>query len=184
MRMSRLLTLLVAGVLAAGVPLLGGTLGQAQTLPTLTVNKVVTGAVPPGTTFTVGVVCAGSAIGSTPGATGTSSTTSTTLAVQTTTAPANPTITFNAQGDPTTPGSNVVSPPTLPSTCTVTETANGGAQSTSYACTVGPGSSVTTTCPTQQSVSYNADASGASATITITNVFPAAAIVAAPQFTG
>jgi hypothetical protein len=45
---------------------------------------------------------------------------------------------------------------------------------------------VTTTCPTQQSVSYNADASGASATITITitNVFPAAAIVAAPQFTG
>jgi hypothetical protein len=60
LRANRVLTwrrgwaLLVAVVIAAGVPLVGATLGGAQTPEfSLTVKKVVTGVVPPGTTFTV-----------------------------------------------------------------------------------------------------------------------------------
>jgi hypothetical protein len=88
------------------------------------VKKVVTGAVPPGTTFIVSVVCSFA-----PAATGSASTTSTTGTVHADPfTPAPTVITFDSQGDPTTPGSNVLSP-NVPSTCTVTETANGGPQS-------------------------------------------------------
>jgi hypothetical protein len=166
---------LVAAAIAAAIPLGASTLSSAQTLPSLTVNKVVTGAVPPGTTFTVTIVCTTVAVGST-GSTTPSSVTPQTIPPTTTT-----TVTFDAHGDPTPAGSNVVSPSTLPSACTVTETATGGAQSTSYTCAVG--SSTDTTCAAdQQTVDYGPDASGASATVTVTNSFPPPVIAA--TFTG
>ena len=171
MRANRVLTrprgwaLLVAVVVAAAVPLAGGTLSGAQLVePTLTVKKVVTGVVPPGTTFTVSVEC-----------------------VTDSNAPV--VITFDAQGDPTS-GNSTFTVPRIPVTCTATETVTGGAQSVSYTCVVGSGST-DTTCPTRQSVTFGADSSGASATITVTNAFPPPPpppppppVVVSPRFTG
>ena len=186
MRAKRVLTrprgwaLLVAVVLVAGVPLFGSTLSGAQVaLPTLTVTKVVTGAVPPGTTFTVRVECTGIA----PAAAGGNATTPSSVKAQ---APVQTsTITFNAQGDPTPPASNVVTPPNVPSDCTVTETATGGAQSVSYTCAVGSGN-IDTNCTNSQSIHLGADSSGNN-TITVTNAFPPPPpppVVVSPRFTG
>jgi Domain of unknown function (DUF5979) len=173
--------LLAAVVIAAGVPLVGATLATAQIRePTLTVNKVVTGPVPPGTTFTVTVVCTRLAADST----GSATTTPSTLTAQT--APPPPpvtsTITFNAQGDPTTPGSNVI-PVVPPSNCTVTETANGGAQSVSYGCA---STSSSVVCETNQTAQILGDnASGENGTFTVTNAFPPPPpVVVSPKFTG
>ncbi len=182
--------LLAAVAVAAGLPLVGGTPGGAGVLPdSLTVNKVVTGAVPPGTTFTVSVECVGAdSTGATAPSSSSTTSTSTRVHSQVTATPT--VITFNAQGDPTPAGSNFVNP-TAPSTCTVTETANGGASSVTYACAVtasptplaaAPVDPVS--CVTGQSAEYTVAGDGAAATITVTNVFPAAAIVAAPAFTG
>jgi hypothetical protein len=180
--------LLAAGVVAVGVPLAGGTLvaggtlgGLLQPLPTLTVKKVVTGPVPPGTTFTVSVQC----VGADPAAAGSASTTATTAPVHAASNPVPVVITFDAQGNPTTPGSNVLSV-VIPSTCTVTEEPpNGGAQSVSYGCVHSSG----VVCePNQQTVQYPGDdTSGETATVTVTNVFPPPPpppVVVSPQFTG
>ena len=165
----------MAAVLAVAIPLGGNTLGGAQTLPTLTVNKVVTGAVPPGTTFTVTVVCTVTADAGSSGG-GVTPQTLTTVPPTTTT-----TITFNAQGDPT--SGNMVSPNNVPASCTVTETANGAARSVSYACALGS-TSLDTTCSTsEQTVTYGADSSGA-ATVTVTNTFPPPPPAVAATFTG
>jgi hypothetical protein len=176
--------LLVAVALAAAVPFVGSTLSGAQTEPTLTVSKVVTGPVPPGTTFTVTVVCTAVPVDGT----GSAGTTASTLTPQTAApAPVTTTLTFNANGDPTTPGSNVVPVTDLPSTCTVTETGTGGAQSVSYACASNSDGAV---CGTnQQTVQYMADeTSSLSATITVTNTFPPPPppepVVVSPTFTG
>jgi len=173
---------LVAVVIAVAVPLVGGTLGGAQTLSfTLTVKKVVTGVVPPGTTFTVSVQC----VGVDPAAAGSASTTATTAPVHAAVNPVPVVITFDAQGNPTTPGSNVLSV-VIPSTCTVTEEPpNGGAQSVSYGCVHSSG----VVCePHQQTVQYPGDdTSGETATVTVTNVFPPPPpppVVVSPQFTG
>jgi len=164
--------LLAAGVVAVGVPLAGGTLGGAlPALPTLTVKKVVTGPVPPGTTFTVSVQCVTDDNGPV-------------------------VITFDAQGNPTSVNSTFTVP-TTPVTCTATETVTGGAQSVSYTCAVASGVVSTpgasegaaslappTTCHTQQSVSFGPLNS---ATITVTNAFPPPPpppVVVSPQFTG
>jgi hypothetical protein len=136
---------------------------------------VVTGVVPPGTTFTVSVQCR---------TTNAVSTTATTAPVHA--AMIGPVvITFDSQGDPTS-GNSTFTIVQLDLTCTATETVTGGAQSVSYTCAVGSGSN-DTTCPTQQSVTFGPDASGASATITVTNAFPPPPpppVVVSPQFTG
>ena len=72
---------------------------------------------------------------------------------------------------------------------TATETVAGGAQSVSYACAVGTGSSNTTGGTNQQSFDYGLDASGDSAIMTATNVFPPpppapAPLIVLPRFTG
>jgi hypothetical protein len=95
-------------------------------------------------------------------------------------------ITFDAQGDPTTPGSNVL-PETGGLSCFVAEESPyGGAQSWSYGCT---STSSNVVCDTdQQTVQYSRDdTTGESATVTATNVFPPPPpppVVVSPQFTG
>ena len=142
-------------------------------------KKVVTGAVPPGTTFIVSVVCSFA-----PAATGSASTTSTTGTVHADPfSPAPMVITFDAQGDPTTPGSNVL-PVFGGSNCTVTEESPfGGAQSVSYGCT---STSSNVVCETnQQTVQFLGDnTTGENATVTVTNAFPPQPVVVSPQFTG
>ena len=166
-------------MIVGGLSLLGFASGGAQTLSfTLVVNKVVTGSVPAGTTFTVGVSCAEIAAGNA-GATG--STTSTTNGVVTPqTAPPSPvTMTFNAQGDPTSSNSITLS---TGEECTVTETATGGAASVSYGCV---STTVDLACESNQEVrQIPDDETSGTATVTVTNTFPAAAVVAEPQFTG
>ena len=166
--------LLAVVALAAGVPLVGGTLGGAQTpVFTLTVKKVVTGVVPAGTTFTVGVTCV-SADG--------------TGGAHTADDGFPPTITFNANGDPTTTntGSLIVG-----ESCTANETGKGGAQSVSYGCTTT--NAIEVACVSSQEVRVIPDENaGAAATITVTNAFPTPTttttappiVVAAPKFTG
>jgi hypothetical protein len=178
---------LVAVVLAAGVPLVGGTLGGAQALSfTLTVKKVVTGVVPPGTTFTVTVSCVTQDSTGT-GAGSSDATTPTTGGAHTASDSFPSTITFNANGDPTTTntGSLIVG-----ESCTVAENppGTGGAQSVSYGCATTNASDVA--CVSNQQVRVIPDNSaGGAATITVTNAFPTPTtappvVVAAPKFTG
>ncbi len=190
MRANRVLTrprgwaLLVAVALAGAVPLLAATPAAAPPLPsfTLTVKKVVTGVVPPGTTFTVTVSCVvESPVGT--GAGSSDATTPTTGAAHAATDGFPSTITFNANGDPTTTntGSLVVG-----ESCTATETVTGGAQSVSYGCVTTD--AVEVACVSSQQVRVVPDNSaGGAATITVTNTFPtppASVVVAAPKFTG
>jgi Domain of unknown function (DUF5979) len=172
--------LLVAVALAAGVPLTGGTLGGAAPAPpsfTLTIKKVVTGVVPPGTTFTVSIGCVGVM-----GASGSASTTPTTGTVHTD--PLTPIVVFDAQGNPTT--ANTI-PVTVGSTCTATETVTGGAQSVSYGCATTNATEVACVSSQQVRVPPGMTIEGGAATITVTNAFPTPPpppVVVAPQFTG
>ena len=192
MRAKRVLTrprgwaLLAAVVVAAGVPLAGGTLGGAFPAPpsfTLTIKKAVTGVVPPGTTFTVTVSCVIAASTGT-GAGSSDATTPTTGGAHSATLDSFPsTITFNANGDPTTTntGSLIVG-----ERCTATETVTGGAQSVSYGCATTNAGEVA--CVSSQEVRVIPDDfAGGAATITVTNVFPPPPpppVIVAPQFTG
>ena len=174
-------------VMAGGMSLLGFAPGGAQTLSfTLVVNKVVTGAVPAGTTFTVGVSCEEITAGNTGAAGSTTSTTDDLTpkneGVTPQTAPPSPvTMTFNSQGDPTSANSILLN---IGEQCTVTETATGGAASVSYGCA---STTVDLACESNQEVrQIPDDETGGTATVTVTNTFPAAAaaVVAEPQFTG
>jgi hypothetical protein len=78
----------------------------------LTVVKTVSGTVPAGTTFTATIQCQGGAVFDGGGTTRS--------------------VTFDAQGQPTGPSTFTFDDG--PGTCTVTETANGGATTTTYAC--------------------------------------------------
>jgi hypothetical protein len=165
---------LAALVIAAGVPLVAGTLGGAQVIAfTLTINKVVTGVVPPGTTFTVTVSCL------TPTSTGTGTVSSDTT---TTTGGAHPasdsfptTITFSANGAPTTTNTGTL---IVGESCTATETVTGGAQSVTYGCTTT--NALEMACVSSQEVRVIPDDNaGAAATITVTNTFPPPPTIAA-----
>src|SRR4051794_5709808 len=109
------LALLTLGVAALGVGVLAsaaGAGGQPTGAAPLTIVKTVSGTVPAGTTFTATINCSEDVEFEGGGSTRT--------------------VTFDASGHPT-------SADTLrfidgPGTCTVTETATGGASSTSYAC--------------------------------------------------
>jgi len=166
----------LVATLGATALLVVGAPSGAQTEPTLTVTKIVTGAVPAGTTFTVEVSCL------TPLSTGgTGSTTTTTTPVQAAIDPT-ATIVFNAQGAVIS-GMDPVPIASLPTTCTATETVTGGAASVTSSCAVGSGGPTEVSCETDSSVFYGPDASGGAATVTVTNAFPAAAVVT-PLFTG
>jgi hypothetical protein len=162
------------GVVASAIPGVAG----APATNTVIVEKDVSGPVPAGTTFTVDVTC--SSILS-PGA-------AAVVPVQ---------ITFDADGEPT--SDNSITTP-AGTECTATETATGGATSTSYACEMVRG--ITDDEPpflgncTADNVATFTEVIGDTATITVTNTFavpaccpqpitPAAqAVQAAPTFTG
>jgi hypothetical protein len=169
--------------LAAGVPAVGGTLGGAQVLSfTLTVKKVVIGAVPPGTTFTVTVSCSIQQSTAT-GAGGSDVTTSTTGGTRAATDGFPTTISFNANGDPTTTNTGSL---VAGESCTATETVTGGA-SVSYGCTTTNPAEMA--CVSSQQVRVIPDDNvGAAATITVTNAFPPPPppppVAVAPKFTG
>jgi hypothetical protein len=168
----------VGGVAATAVPSVAG----RPPSNTVVVDKVVSGDVPAGTTFTVQVTC-----GST---------------LPTAAAPTPVTITFDASGNPTTENAVTTGAGTQ---CTATETDNGGATSTSYACAIERGDTDTDgppflgNCGPDDNQATFGDVIGDTATITVTNDFvtppttttptepitpAAAAVQATPVFTG
>jgi hypothetical protein len=172
-RVSRILC--IAAIAAGAIAATAAPGGAGVPLPpsnTLTIVKHVVGTAPAGTTFTVEVDCV-SGIGPA----------------------AIPTVTFDASGDPLT---SAVFSPSPTSTCTVTETVNGGASSVGYACDIVRGSTdqigppFLGNCTADNVVSFN-DVINDAATITVTNIFPAPtppappvtqAVQIAPAFTG
>ncbi len=171
--------MLVAIVIAAGVPLVAGTLGGAQVVAfTLTIDKVVTGVVPPGTTFTVTMSCL-SPLSTGTGTPSSETTTPTTGGAHPASDGFPPTITFAANGDPTTTNTGTL---TVGESCTATETVTGGAQSVTYGCTTT--NALEMECVSSQQVRVIPDDdAGAAATITVTNAFPPPPTIAA-AFTG
>jgi|1186.fasta_scaffold538868_2 hypothetical protein len=154
----------------------------------LTVVKTVSGPVPAATTFTAQIHCDSAIIDTDDGNTDTA------------------TVTFDSSGQPTSPDTVGFDDP---GSCTVTETASGGAASTTYACessviddsesafpsAVTPDSPVCVAAgPSATPLTVNIVDPDQSATITIANTFtavtptpvvqPAAAVAAAPAFTG
>jgi hypothetical protein len=107
---------LTLGVAALGVGALAPAAtagdGPSQDAP-LSVVKTVSGPVPAGTTFTATIHCDGQIIDTGDGIVDTA------------------TVTFDATGQPTSADTVFFDDP---GTCTVTETANGGAATTTYAC--------------------------------------------------
>jgi hypothetical protein len=146
----------------------------------VTVVKVVDGPVTPATTFTVGVDCA--QVGLTGGAGAT--------------AVDHHDITFDSTGQPTSASTVSIG---AGEECTATETVNGGASSTTYACDMAhdssdPGSPFQGNCTADNAARFD-DVLGDTATITVTNTFPTPtpkpldppvvqAIQATPTFTG
>jgi len=145
MHRSRWALCLVA--LAAGAALVtigaGSVTAQSQG-NTFTVEKVVDGTAPPGTEFKVHVVCDEEETD----------------------------MTFDAQGNPQPSGSNVVDGIGASTTCTATETADGGAKSTTYACDMEFGASdpshILGQC-TDDNEAHFGDVVTDAATITVTN---------------
>jgi len=163
--------LAVAGLLVGGLASPSGAGGDV----TLTIEKVVSGPVPPGTTFTVDLNCEED-----PDVGGT-------------------TMTFDAQGNPTPAGSNVVMYTSIPPggfDCIPTEQQPAGA-TVLYACTASGVPDCGAAGPQSEPIVVNITGTG-SATVTITNSFPeptpttttlpqplpAPAVVAPPTFTG
>jgi hypothetical protein len=194
-RFSRVVLLAFSSVVLASTGVVAGATSAGAGVPvivnSLTVLKTVTGEVPSGTTFTVSVYCNTSIIDD--GGSGTDSAT----------------VEFDAAGQPT--GPDTIDFLDTLGNCTVTETEDGGASSTTYACegvaTAAPvGSAVAPICPEAGPVSspitVNKSYPGIDATVTVHNTFdpvptttttappappaPAAspAIVARPTFTG
>jgi hypothetical protein len=175
--------ILVVAAMALGVVGLAAVPGGAGGLPLneIVVKKVVTGVVPPGTTFTVRVTC------------------------EDTDSPAPAAdvpvddfvdVTFDATGTPTSDNSITTG---VFAVCTATETVTGGASGTTYACAIvqAPeneiGPPFQGNCTADNEVTLD-DVLGDTATITVTNTFPTApiqpvtpaaqAVQAAPAFTG
>jgi hypothetical protein len=188
-RFSRVLTLGISTVALATLAFAssaGAGVGPGLDAP-LTVVKTVSGPVPAGTTFTATIQCDSDII-VTPG--GPSDTA---------------TVTFDATGQPTTADTYGFNDP---GTCTVTETANGGAATTTYACAstqpvdakafgVGAQQVEEPICPEAgpqaDPITVNIEFPAQTETVTIANTFtaptpppvtPAAQIVAQPAFTG
>jgi hypothetical protein len=137
----RIVGLVALAVVAGSATLALETAGHATALNVLTVDKVVKGDDASDTTFTVKVVCGEDTH----------------------------TLMFSADGDPDPSGSNVVGVP-AGTTCTVTETADGGASSTSFACDVTKSDEDLSDC-TDDNVVHFGDTNTDTATITVTNTF-------------
>ena len=152
----------------------------------LTIVKTVDGPVVAGTTFTVSVDCTNDVIDGDGGPTDTA------------------TVEFDSTGLPTTP--DVIDLLETIGTCTVTETEDGGAASTTFECeggaTVAP-AAVAPVCPeagpVEDDIVVNKSFPAIDATVTVHNTFvatptttapptsgpqPAAQVVAKPTFTG
>jgi hypothetical protein len=186
-------SLAFATVVLASTAALGGVsnAGVAVLNNKLTIVKTVTGEVPDGTTFTASVNCTAAIIDG--------------GGVPTTSA----TVDFDSDGQPTSP--DVIKFLAALGSCTVTETADGDATATTYACegivTITPAvesDAVAPICPAAgpqaAPITVNKSYPGISATVTINNTFaaptptttttpqssPAAspAILARPTFTG
>jgi hypothetical protein len=175
--MRNLVRVMIVGVFTLGVVAMGSS-GAGAGVPVLTnsvtVLKVVEGPVPANTTFTVAVDCAEIVDG------------------VATSAVSHTEITFDSTGQPTSPDTVQVDGGTE---CTASETANGGAASTDYACELEPDPG-DAECTADDTVVF-ADVIGTAAAITVTNTFPtptpppltpitpaAQAVQAAPTFTG
>jgi hypothetical protein len=119
---------------------------SGQQVNTLTVDKSVVGTAPSGTVFTVQVHCTGDG---------------------------DTTLYFNAAGHSSSSNGTPISAPVInpdpTDTCTVTESVSGGASSIAYECELGA-AHVGATCNSNNVVQYT-NASGASATIVVTNTF-------------
>jgi hypothetical protein len=172
----RMRTKLLASLALVACTLLAlGTPASAGMNMHVEVNKVVVGTAPPGTTFTVHYDCSdGGPEGD---------------------------LIFDATGNPVPADDNFFNDGVLNSTCTITETATGGASSVAYACEddginascAASGNAVTFDSPTNNSNTV---------TFTVTNTFTdptpgttppattapateaAVAVVGAPRFTG
>jgi hypothetical protein len=204
-RFTRLSVLaLGAGALAVGVLAPGASAGIRQDAAPLTIVKTVSGPVPAGTTFTATLQCTPFELAAaSPGDGGMIND----GGEGTNTAQVH----FDATGQPTSPDTFFFY---RPGTCTVTETATGGATSTTYACegTIpddeeevpapidGVGSfqaeDITDPCgtagPQAAPITVVIEDQDQDATVTVANTFtapeqpikPAAQIVAQPAFTG
>ncbi len=182
--MRNLVRLVLIGAFAAGT-VAATTVGAGAGVVTLKVNKVtvvkvVDGPVDPNTTFTVGVDCTQLGLSGSAG----------------TTAAQHTDIIFDWTGQPKGPSTVNVGAGVA---CTATETVNGGATSTTYACDIerAPAQAAQTfqsNCTADNAARFD-DVLGDTAIITVTNTFPAAppiqpivpaaqAVQAAPAFTG
>jgi hypothetical protein len=172
----------IAGLAVAG---LAGSAGAGAPLDApLTVAKVVHGPVPAGTTFTAHIACDDTIIVSGGG---------TVDAID---------VTFDATGAATSQATFGFDDP---GTCTVSETANGGAATVSYSCEGDPGQASTgafspaavvdpevcaTAGPQADPITVNIVNPGQMATVTIDNTFvepaptPAPEVVLQPKFPG
>jgi hypothetical protein len=164
----------VAAVVGGAIP---GSAGAASD-NTVLIKKDVSGDPAPGTTFTVEVHCE-SVLGAGAAA-----------------LPFTLEVTFDEEGVPTN-GASIVAP--AGSRCTATETADGGASSTAYACSMKRSVSddeppFLGNCTGDNQATFG-DVVGDTATITVSNTFPlgqspppitpvAEAVQAAPTFTG
>jgi hypothetical protein len=174
MMSGRRILALATGVLATLAVLAGPTsAGVMAPTNTVTIDKVVSGPVPAGTTFTVEVSCSLTIGKSVPVVTD---------------------VVFDSTGAVTS-GNNVIST-AASSECTATETVTGGASTVAYACTAS-GSRATCADPAPETPRVTfVDVTGSSGTITVTNTFVAPpappappaiaplAVVVPPTFTG
>jgi hypothetical protein len=188
-----------AAALAFAVVAPGASAGILGEAAPLTIVKTVSGPVPAGTTFTATIQCVPDpAPEAADGIIDNGTEEGTDVA----------TVTFDATGQPTSPDTVSFNGP---GTCTVTETGNGGAASTTYACegTIPPLDEeeppggvgafqelpeFDPVCPSAgpqaAPITVNIEAPSQSATVTIANTFtaaapqPAAQVVAQPAFTG
>jgi hypothetical protein len=139
----------------------------------LRIVKVIDGTAPPGTTFTVSITCSASALPT----------------------PITADVTFDAGGNPLSPSPGVDAPSAA--NCTASETAQGGATSIAYSCSIEESpvipavspAATTGSCSGDNAVSFS-DTFTDTATITVTNTFapppapPPPPVEIAPVFTG
>jgi Domain of unknown function (DUF5979) len=168
-------TVLAVFAVTAGVLVALGTPASAGENMHVEVNKVVVGTAPPSTTFTIHYECTdGGPSGD---------------------------LSFDASGKPVPADSNFFNDGVLNSTCTITETATGGAADVAYSCQdngvdascAASGNEVTFDSPTNNSNNVvftvtntfvDATAPGDGAPTAPTTAEPAATVAGAPRFTG
>jgi hypothetical protein len=168
----RMKVLATAALVACTLFALGAPASAGENLH-VEVNKIVVGSAPAGTTFTVHYACTdGGPSGD---------------------------LTFDATGNPVPANDNFFNANVPGTTCTITETATGGATTVAYAC---EDDGVNATCaPSGNEATFDSpDQTSNNVTFTVTNTFaepapgtaapapaapdPASAVVSTPAFTG